>query len=135
MNEPSSRPAEAPLVLDWKTVIAALVATFTVTIGVGSVFRQSLLADVDARIATHAVERSEWRSDITGRITRMEQQCVDTTRWRERADAAIESLQDWRHNCSAKMAEIREYKDSDAKAVADLAARVGQLEQFLRSRP
>jgi len=117
--------------LDWTTLIAAMVACFGIATGLGGIFRGSLLADVDVRIASHAMAQSEWRTSIADRVSRLEQQCQDNFRWRDKIDDAIDGLQTWRTNCSTKMAGIQQYKQSDSEQVEKLATRIERLESMI----
>jgi hypothetical protein len=127
----------------WGALVAAAALFWGVVWGVGSQFRDHLLADVRGLISAHAdsatANRVEFFREIeskadgaVGRIGTMEQQCAIVRDWRTTVDQQLGGLQGWRERCGQKIERITQYMESDSAAIIEIKRRVEALETAKR---
>lgn len=129
--------------IDWKTVFAGVALSWTVIIGGGALFRASILASVDQRVAEHSIAASvnrqqglrelEARIDgLSTRISEIEQHCASVRDWRGRVDGDILTLRDWRDRCSQRQERCAAWIESDSKRMDQFEAQIERLKEQIR---
>lgn len=127
-------PEPPPTKHDWKALAAIGSLALAIMGAALAIQHRVFLGDVRQLIADHAAERGIWRGDVSSRLVKLEQHCEENRKWVDRADNALDSLQNWRTNCSAKVQGLIQYQDSDGKAMAELSQRIGTIEGFVYRR-
>lgn len=129
--------------IDWKTVFAGVALSWSVIIGGGTLFRASILASVDQRVADHSANASANRlqgqreievhlEGLSRRISEIELHCASIRDWRSRVDGDLNTLRDWRDRCSQRQERCAAWIESDSKRMDQFEAQIERLKEQVR---